>query len=317
MPPERMPDPVVERARRQSREGFIQYLVACLVLGARPRGWNKPDPPSGAGLALLEAIDRQCFGESWSAEPRFAWEHVLPADESGGYLWPDFAALWPDRTLLFELKTESGSLREGQVDEYLKRALHQNSHQVDLIYLTRDEVRGSPPLEPVRSRYANITWNQLLNLLRNWAASHAPEEERALVDFLQEFVTGELYEGRTVVAFDPALRETHTRQGPSLRLEVAVGPPVHAKDAVEEAVNVAFAVEADRRGRAVNTRLVDRNAVELLKAEVKETLRANPPAHARPWIWCLQTSTGHALTTAGEETGFELRFEYVVKGTTY
>jgi hypothetical protein len=32
-------------------------------------------------------------------------------------------------------------------------------------------------------------------------------------------------------------------------------------------------------------------------------------AHARPWLWA-SSSTGRALSPAGEETGVELRFSY-------
>lgn len=313
-----MPEAVGERARRKSREGYVQYLLACLVLGGRPRGWNKPDSPSRAGSALLQAIDRRCFGDAWVGPSRFAWEHILPADGTGTNLWPDYAALWADRTLLFELKTEAGSVREGQVDAYLERALRQTDHQVDFVYITRDPVAGVPPLDPSRSRYVAITWHDLLELLVSWALAEAPEEEKELALFIDDFVNGELYEGRTVVPVTPATPQVLGTAAPSApKPLLSVGPPVEPGHALDEAVRTAWDVESDRRGRAVNTLLPSREAVEALKTAAKKALRAAPPAHARPWTWCVDTSTGPALTTVGEETGFELRFEYVVKGVKY
>lgn len=225
------------------------------------------------------------------------------------------AALWSDRTLLFELKTEPGSVRDGQVDSYVARALRQVDHQVDFVYLTRDEVVGAPSGEPDRFRYATMTWLDLLDVLADWAEG-APDEEQQLAAFLDEFVRGELYEGRVVVSVDrpapsvPVRAESTRRSGNQVALE----PEVPSEGAVEAAVRVAWEVEADGSGRGVNTRLTSRRAVEHLKAAAKEALSNNPPAHARPWIWCVDTSTGHALTTAGEETGFELRFEYARRG---
>jgi hypothetical protein len=54
-------------------------------------------------MRLLERMDPFPGG---TGRPAFYWEFRLPArhegEENG---WPDLAAVWPDRMLLFELKT--------------------------------------------------------------------------------------------------------------------------------------------------------------------------------------------------------------------
>ena len=87
-------------------------------------------------------LRRGCRGQ-----PDFYWEFRLAARHDGeDNGWPDLAAVWPDRVLLFELKTEPGSVRDGPGHRYLDLALHHfRTSRVDLLYLTRDRVPTALP----------------------------------------------------------------------------------------------------------------------------------------------------------------------------
>ncbi len=311
-------DPVAERQRRRSREGYIQYLLACLILGRRPDGWNKPVRPSTRGARLLEAVDATAFGSAGvGAAAAFTWEFILTG-RGGGELnaWPDLASQWDHRLLLFELKTEPGSHREGQVDWYLDLGLHHHGgkgRQVDLIYLTRDEVAGSPADLPENARYANLTWMAVNELLRTWADEVANPEERAFAEFLIEFVEAELNEGRTMIELGPppprATRRTALREVASTT--TSSGQPLSpgSSEAIAEAERVAWEVEESQRPQALNVRLESWEQAHEFKEDVLAALEGNPPPHATPWCWRTK-SLGQPQSDAGRATGFELRFSW-------
>jgi hypothetical protein len=173
-----LPDPVREQQRlaKAGREYYAQFMLACLVLGDRPPGWNLAARPSDRGMGLLERIDP--FVDRSGERPDFYWEFRLAARHDGeDNGWPDLAAVWPDRVLLFELKTEPGSVREGQVDRYLDLALHHfPASRVDLLYITRDRVPTAPPGLPARARHTTTTWDLVADHIEaTWADAHDPD----------------------------------------------------------------------------------------------------------------------------------------------
>lgn len=163
------PNPIIEREKRQGREGFVEHMLACLIVGDRIPGWNKPAIPCEKGLRLLKTIDKISFGKNdWQQIPKFYCEFELPPKGSfKEKRYPDLALLWDDRVLLFELKTDPGSIRDQQIDEYLELALLVYPKlRIDIVFVTRDAVVGGPKLIPGCS-YANITWEKITPLIND------------------------------------------------------------------------------------------------------------------------------------------------------
>jgi hypothetical protein len=162
-----LPNPIIERERKKhTREGFSQYLLPSLILGEGPKKWNTPYRMWPYGLKVVADLCTKAFdGAAGPGDGRFYWEFRLEAPASPAGRWPDLATQTEDRLILFELKTEAGSIREGQVDEYLElaRAQFPDLH-VDTLYLTRDPVADAPVL-PDRARYGNLTWAEVAAIL--------------------------------------------------------------------------------------------------------------------------------------------------------
>jgi hypothetical protein len=275
---------------RGTREGYAQYLLACLILGRRPPAWNAPASPSVNGKRLLDMIDGRCFVNQVSELPDFYWEFELKA--IGPWLkkgWPDLAASWPERKLLLELKTEPGSHRDGQVDQYLSQArLNHPQCSIDLIYLTRDPIIGSPALPDDRIRYANITWSEIADMLELIFKQNSSDDEQRIATHLAAVVRNlAIPESRRALA--------------EIRIVVDVAV----------AVGIAEQVEMDRKQRALELEEIeDPEALEETRNLLSSTFIGKGFTHVRPWIWSKQTSGGSALTELGHETGYELRFSW-------
>jgi hypothetical protein len=315
-----VPEPERERQRlaKAGREYYAQFMLACLVLGDRPPGWNVAAQPSDQGMRLLERIDP--FPVGAMGRPDFYWEFRLAARHDGeDNGWPDLAAVWPERVLLFELKTEPGSVREGQVDRYLDLALHHfPSARVDLLYITRDRVPSVPPGLPARARYATTTWDLIADHIEaTWADPPGPDGGAAqvFVQHLRTIITAGTRPDTSTGAPARGGRPAGADAGPPVGLGSSAVPGKQAAPDLDEALEVAAQVEADGRQRAYPYRWPSRDAAEgfrqQLTARLSEEARAGRPriAHARPWVW-VSSSTGRALGQAGEETGIELRFSY-------
>ena len=203
-----LPNPIIEREARTGQEGFVHYLFTCLLLGDRPPGGNRGHGLSERGECLLSAIDECCFGTASIAEAQVIWEMQLDRRHvEEGLRYPDIGVLTPDRLLLFELKTQPGSVREGQVEEYLERGLHQfPDHQVDLVYLTRDRIAGSPPLTD-RSRYSNVTWAYVADLVEH-AWPEIVDQESALAHYFADYLKDRLPDRSTVPSPRPPTKPT-------------------------------------------------------------------------------------------------------------
>ena len=316
-----VPDPVQEQQRlaKAGREYYVQFMLACLVLGDRPPGWNIAARPSDRGMRLLECMDP--FAEGAGGQPDFYWEFRLAARHDGeDNGWPDLAAVWPDRVLLFELKTEPGSVRDGQVDRYLDLALHHfPTSRVDLLYLTRDRVPTAPPDLPPRARYATATWDRVADHLEaTWADAPDPDgaAARLFLQYLRTMIAAGVCPDAGTVApaggRQPVSADAVASPAPGAS---GGGGGEGARPDLDEALAVAALVEGDRRQRTYPFRWPSQAAAEAFRQQLtvrlSEEARAGRPsiAHARPWVWA-SSSSGRALSPAGEETGVELHLSY-------
>ena len=299
-----LPNPIVEREARSGQEGFVHYLFTCLLLGCRPPGGNKPARLSGRGLELLSAIDTLCFGGHPGGEVELIWEMRLEGrtpDEGVGY--PDLGVVSAERLLLFELKTQPGSAREGQVEGYLQRGLHHHPDRaVDLVYLTRDPTVGEPPLTD-RSRYANCTWSDVVPLIEGvWPA--VIDEESALAQVFAGYLSDKLFArgptGRSVGSAQP----TSFVPGPSA--EMGPVPVADSPPSLEAALAVAGLVVDDGVQRVYEYPWPSREHALAFRAELREAAKAAGVARLDAWVWRPE-STGKPLTATGMLTGVELR----------
>src|SRR6266508_2063993 len=211
-----VPDPVHEQQRlaRAGREYYAQFMLACLVLGDRPPGWNVAAGPCERGMHLLDRMDPFSDGGT-GQRPDFYWEFRLAARHDGeDNGWPDLAVVWPYRVLLLELKTEPGSVREGQVDRYLDLTLHHfPTARLDLLYITRDRVPSALNRLPERARYATTTWDRIADDIEaTWTDAPNPDGAAARV-FIEQLRTRII---RDAVSPDVSAREAGSaRTGPS------------------------------------------------------------------------------------------------------
>jgi hypothetical protein len=315
----RIPDPAVEQERlaNAGREYFAQFMLASLAIGERPPGWNKPASVSPTGWELLRRLDPW---ELATSPPEFYWEFRLPprhGQERSG--WPDLAAVWPDRLLLIELKTEPGSVREGQVDWYFQLALTGwPGLRVDLLYVTRDRVPDAPRGLPDRAHYATTTWDSVRDRISQAYGRHrsglAGYPDGKSVGWFLEWLRAELGQSKPVSS--PAT------SGPSpststVGLTKAGQPALDVQPRADLAATLAVAglVEADRKQRALDLEVASRGDAEPLRDTIVDELgrraAADEPCavHVRPWVWT-SASGGRALTPGGERHGVEVRLSY-------
>jgi hypothetical protein len=309
------PNVIAERGRmwRQGREAYAQRVLSMLLFGGVPPKRNHPGRSSINGAALLSAVNSALFGEPCAPPEELYEEFRLskrPEDRENG--WPDIAALWPERILLLELKTEAGSHRDGQVDWYLELgAYNYPSRQIDLIYLTTDPISSEPLAAPPGSRYRNMTWRQVADLIETlWGAIAGLEAANALV--AAQYLRG-LGRAQDVPAERPAKRSATQ----STRTERAVRTAKPTRSALDssliaQATSLVAEVAADGLQRGLDFEVGSLEDAKELKSslrsglELKEEL-VQPLASVELWIWRV-ASSGVPLTLAGRRTGVELRF---------
>jgi hypothetical protein len=241
-----LPDPDVERLKlaKAGREWFAQYLLASLLLGQPPRRLNTANRPVDRGHQLLRRLDP--WSDPAAPAPDVFWEFRLDALDAGKEnRWPDLAARWPNRLLLLELKTEPGSVRERQVDEYLALGLHNFPDlRVDLLYLTRDRVPSAPHGLPDWARYATMTWNVVADAIdAAWADAPGGDGERAqrfAIWLREELLTGAPWPSA-------AARATSMASPPTVTAPAGAG----GSDRIGQGLEVAALVGADRQQRPV------------------------------------------------------------------
>lgn len=299
-----IPNPAAERERlfKAGREWFVQMMLACLVLEERPTKMNMAHSPSERGIKLLGRLDEIAFGAARAGVPEFYWEYRLAAREGvdSSNAWPDLAALWPGRSLLLELKTEAGSIREGQVDWYIELARHHRAgDDIDFLYLTRDPV-DSPPQLPERCRYANVTWSQVVDPIRDVWAPTADEVRVPALGF-----AGYLEE---------QLATTAPLAPPVMPEEVAArerAVPGSGTPDLDDAISLVDEVVCSGQQAAIGLPGSSVEEAKAFKRALLAQLEQAAPEHpdqvpVQVWVWQSKTG-GRALTASGESTGIELR----------
>lgn len=294
---------------RLGREEYCQRLLTMLILDDVYPRWNSRHHPSAKGVEFLRHLESLCFATApWPSEPMFVDEFELPKrTESEASGFPDYALLWPDRVWMIELKTEAASHRAAQISTYLELAAHHYpSAVIDLTYLTPPMPTSDLTLQPGK-RYAHVTWDQILgDITTIWAGEGATLPQRQAVSLLAA-----------------AVRDTNVTwsQWRSQRLGTLPTDPsatlarptdeVEPPDPTTQAIAVALATAQDGRQRALDYAFASLEALEETRIALRRTISAtpadDPTRHVMPWIWST-TSGGQALTPAGREVGYELRF---------
>lgn len=281
------------------REGYVQDLLAALIIGAEPPKWNTPAIPTERGWRflddLLEAFGCPAVGRDGA---RFYSEFELPRrhdDEVSG--WPDFAVLSEQRLMVVELKTEAGSHRAGQLAHYADLAAHHYpNHDRQLGYLT-PPLRLSARRDPVA--YAHLTWAAVVPFVeRAWRGASPSEDVRAaevLVDILNRL-------DEQWIALPKAVLDAAAP-----RPAEPAGVPPQGDTPPPELLDVARSTAEDGRQRGANVAWPSPTEMEETRILLREQIKALG-LPVRPWIWRSTTSGGRALTDAGREQGYELRF---------
>ena len=313
-----LPNPVSEREYRTGLEGWAQYMLASLLLGERPAGQNRAGAPSPRGARLLELIDAAAFGSSPSTTPDIYWEFKLQAgDRYEENKWPDLAARWPDRLLMLELKTGSGSVRDGQVDEYLDLALHNYPLlRVDLIFLTKDPIEGHPPGLPARARYANLTWEVVANSIDDAWNDCSQQWELGVATVVSDYYRIQLASTRLAMT-GASISSTPDERGPTER--PATSTDLATEDASSEAelrtspdfaeaILLAEATESDKKPRRYGVVWPSKSAAQSFGTRVIEALRqrTGTPVHTGAWV----DSAGKNKTSEGLACGWDLCFSW-------
>lgn len=288
------PDELLRRLKL-GREEYTQRLLTMLILDAPYPRWNSRSKPSPRGLQFLEKLEELSFGTvgPWS-DPSFIDELDLPRRHDGeAGSAPDWALHDAHRLWLIELKTEAGSHRPTQLPGYYELGQHHHpGHQLDLTYLT-GPLAKDPPIVPECSRYAHVTWEQVLPLVDEvWGVRH-PEYVARLHDVL-----GALGSPWS------AWRTGH--------LGIPAGPTATEStvDPVSAGVAVARETAVDHQQRAVDARVDSLEDLQRARVELRDALQADPElTSVKPWIWQTQ-SGGQPLTALGAEVGYELRVSW-------
>jgi hypothetical protein len=201
--------------------------------------------------------------------------------------WPDYGVIWDDRVWIIELKTEAVSHRPGQLSHYADLAKnYYPGKQIDITYLTPPIHKDLDQMEPGVG-CAQLTWDEVMPLVSaTWRDGGAWQ--------------------RSAVA---ALSEVLSRSGTSW----TNARPRHlsVNHATDQGLELAAATADDGTQRAVDVSVTDPEDLDESRLKINDALRSaangSPLRRVQPWIWNTQTSGGQALTSAGAETGYELR----------
>jgi hypothetical protein len=280
------------------REEFCQRLLTMLILDADYPRWNTRSHVSAGGARFLEELDALSFASSSAASGvTFVDEFDLPRrnDAEKGSA-PDWAVLTEDRVWMIELKTEAASHRAAQIPGYFELARHYYPKRaIDLTYLTPPLSAGGATLGQ-SMRFAHVVWGDVLPLIEQvW--SSGTEWQQDTVSVLVDALDG---------------IGTSWTKWRSLRLARAEEPaePTLA-DLVSESILVGRGTAIDGRQRALEYRAADLEELQSLRMALNEALVADgdpSTGQVRSWLWNAETSGGSALTAAGRQTGYELRF---------
>jgi len=209
---------------------------------------------------------------------------LLGRDEAEIGAAPDYGVLSAERLWIIELKTEVGSHRAAQVPTYFDLGRHHYpDRRVDLTYLT-PAMTHDPSEPPDGSLFAHLTWDDVTPLIRE-AWGHATGLRASVREALLEAL-GTI--GQTWMDWREATLE----------------------DVVGQAVRHARLTAADGQQRALDHLPGSLEELQELRVEVRDALRASADGVdvTQPWLWNSNTSGGKALSAAGRELGYELRF---------
>lgn len=281
------------------REEYCQRLLTMLILDdAYPR-WNTPRAASPDGLRFLQLLEVLSLGEagSWT-HPVFVDELDLPKRtewEQGGA--PDQSLQDQSRLWMIELKTEAGSHRPAQIPLYFELGRHHYPrHRIDVTYLT-GPLSKRAPLIPDGCRFGHVTWAEVMPLVDTVWSDCSPRH-RDVVRALTEVLNG-------LDRKWSAWREDHLETA----IVVEAPPP---SDPAGDAVELAQLVTVDHQQRGLAFAPSNLEELQALRLEVFERIKTSgKPAllHIRPWLW-RWASQGQPLTSAGRETGYELRLSW-------
>lgn len=286
------PDELLRRLRL-GREEYVQRLLTMLILGGAYPRWNTASTLSSEGEEFLRRLEMLSFGDAgpWAA-PAFIDEFDLPrrhADEKGSA--PDWAVRDENRLWLIELKTEPGSHRPTQLPAYFELGRHHHpTHRIDLTYLTGPLEKPPPPV-PAGSRYAHLTWADVLPLVRDiWGA-----KQPTVVEQLDRVLCA--LDQKWTVWREAATAETAPR----------------SLDPVEEALQLAHRTAEDHQQRALEYAAESLEELQEIRLAVRNAIRSSDEValhHVAPWLWNASTTDGRARTDAGREVGYELRLSW-------
>jgi hypothetical protein len=280
------------------REEYCQRLLTMLILDdAYPR-WNTPATASPDGLRFLALLEELSLGEAgtWT-DPVFVDEFDLPKRtewEQGGA--PDQSLQDQSRLWMIELKTEAGSHRPAQIPLYFELGRHHYpQHRIDVTYLTGPLSKGAPPI-PDGCRFGHVTWSEVMPLVRNIWSDRSPTH-REVVRALGDVLDG-------LSSKWSAWRADRLEAGSTVEL----APP----DPVREALELARLTAVDHQQRALDFAPANLENLQALRLEVLQRIKSSGDSalpHVNPWLW-RWASRGRPLTSAGRETGYELRLSW-------
>lgn len=271
------------RRLKLGREEFCQRLLTMLILERPYPRWNTRSAPSERGLAFLRQLDALSFGSADLPDNGISFidEFELPSrDGVEPGCAPDYAVVDESRVWIIELKTESSSHRADQVPSYFAFARHHYpDHRIDLTYLSPPH-RGSALHAADGTRFAHLTWNDVLPLVdEGWGK--------------QDGVLGRIAEA-LAQALDGGDGTWQAWRTTRLDAPVASGAAL------------ARRTSADGRQRALDHRFGSIEELEQVRVQLRNEL-VSQGSDSRPWVWRAATSGGEALTAIGAETGYELR----------
>lgn len=313
------------RRLKLGREEYVQRLITTMIVGGIPPAWNAPSSVSEQGSRFVRLLDdlahnQGARGLTWTEPDSFVDEYLLPkleGDAQNG--WPDWAVVWPDRVWIIELKTEAASHRDDQLPYYLRLAAAAHpSSRVDLTYITGPLVKESPDLL-VGQRYSHLTWDQVLPLVvAVWGADDRAEVA-AYVSMVTTLIENLTFlrpaEQRAVVlgqATDSASSTgTHrTARSPGGVAQDPGRATVAQSTEGDDLLSLAQRTAADGRQRGVGA--LDPTHLEHLRTTALARIGSLPPddrtRFVLPWVWSAPRTDGGAITSQGEEFGYELRF---------
>ena len=199
---------------------------------------------------------------------------------------------------MIELKTEAGSHRPAQIPLYFELGRHHYPrHRIDITYLTGPVSTG---LHQFRTAAASGTspGAEVMPLIRDVWADRSPlhrDVVRALGDVLDGLGTKW-----------SAWRADRIEAGPSSICRRRTLPATHLRLPVSPRSITSNAPSTSPRANLEN--------LQALRLEVLHRIKASGDAalHVAPWLW-RWASQGQPLTSAGRETGYELRLSWYQK----